>query len=247
MLGSVMSALSVSPVGPATLSALNALRPVQPSRIQSNQVGNPSESPALSAQKLVQTLFQRTLQATSLFPVAEPASASAGLAQDVTASLLAALSPPPAPVEVTAAPDATTNATTDTTTNAAALQSPDTSTSTAPASTVPAADIQDLPAVQDALDTSLSPDFAMQTALRFGAGVAAEATAAGIPGPDLGTGLVRDATTVLRLENLQPRTGGPGPEAFAQPETPTQRILRTYETSPAPSATQGANAVDLLA
>ena len=238
-----MGALSVSPVGPATFSALSALRPVQASRIQPNLVGNPSESPALSAQKLVQTLFQRTLQATSLLPVAEPASGSAGLAQDATASLLAALSPPPTPVEVTAAPDATTNATT----NAAALQSPDTSTSTTPASTVPAADIQDLPAAQDAFDTSLSPDFAMQTALRFGAGVAAEATASGIPGPDLGTGLVRDATTVLRLENLQPRTGGPGPEAFAPPETPTQRILRTYETGSALSATQGANAVDLLA
>jgi hypothetical protein len=146
-------------------------------------------------------------------------------------------------VEVTAAPDATTNATT----NAAALQSPDTSTSTTPASTVPAADIQDLPAAQDAFDTSLSPDFAMQTALRFGAGVVAQAAASGIPTPDLGAGLVRDATTVLRLENLQPRTGGPGPEAFTQAETPTQRILRTYETSPALSATQGANAVDLLA
>jgi hypothetical protein len=154
-------------------------------------------------------------------------------------------------VEVTAAPDATTNpitnASTNASTNAAALQSPDTSSSTAPASTVPATDIQDLPAAQDAFETSLSPDFAMQTALRFGAGVVAQAAASGIPTPDLGAGLVRDATTVLRLENLQPRTGGPGPEAFTQAETPTQRILRTYETSPALSATQGANAVDLLA
>ena len=238
-----MDALSVSPVGPATFSALSALRPVQASRIQPTQVGSPAESPALSAQKLVQTLFQRTLQATSLFPVAEPASGSAGLAQDATASLLAALSPPPAPVEVTAAPDATTNATT----NPAALPIPSTDSSTAPPTTVPATDVQDLPPAQDAFETSLSPDFAMQTALRFGAGVAAEATASGIPGPDLGTGLVRDAATVLRLDNLQPRTGGPGPEAFAQAETPTQRILRTYETGLALSATQGANAVDLLA
>jgi hypothetical protein len=93
----------------------------------------------------------------------------------------------------------------------------------------------------------LSPDFAMQTALRFGAGVVAQAATSGIPAPDLGTGLVRDATTVLRLENLQPHAGGPGPEAFARPESPAQRILRTYEAGSALSATQGTSAVDLLA
>jgi len=234
-----MDALSVSPVGPATFSALSALRPVQASRIQSTQVGNPAESSALSAQKLVQTLFQRTLQATSLSPVAEPVSGSAGMAQDVTTSLLAALTPSPAPADVTAAADATTNP--------AALSTSSTDSSTAPPSALPATDIQDVPAAQDAFDTSLNPDFAMQTALRFGAGVVAQAAASGIPTPDLGAGLVRDATTVLRLENLQPRTGGPGPEAFAPPETPTQRILRTYETGPAAlSATQGGGGVDLL-
>ena len=242
MLGSAMDALSVSPVGPATFSALSALRPVQASRIQSTQVGNPAESSALSAQKLVQTLFQRTLQATSLSPVAEPVSGSAGMAQDVTASLLAALTPPPAPADVTAAPEVT---------NPAALQSSDTSPSTAPSSTapssaVPAPNVQDLPAAQDAFEASLSPDFAMQTALRFGAGVVAQAAASGVPAADLGTGLVRDATTVPRLGNLQPRASGPGPEAFAQPETPTQRILRTYETGSALSATQGGGGEDLL-
>ena len=229
-----MDALSVSPVGPATLSALGALRPVPASRIQSTQVGNPAGPPALSAQNLVQTLFQRTLQTASLFPVAEPVTGSAGLTQDVTASLLTALSPPQATVAVTPAPDATTSA--------APVQA-----STAPSSAVPAPNVQDLPAAQDAFETSLNPDFAMQTALRFGAGVVAQAAASGMPTPDLGTGLVRDATTVLRLENLQPHAGGPGPEAFAQPESPAQRILRTYETGSALSATQGTSAVDLLA
>ena len=234
-----MDVLSISPVGPATLSALSALRPLQAPLIQSTQVGNPAGPPALSAQNLVQTLFQRTLQTASLFPVAEPVTGSAGLAQDVTASLLAALSPPQAPVAVTPAPDANASA--------AALQASSASSSTVPSSTVPAPNVQDLPAAQDAFETSLSPDFAMQTALRFGAGVVAQAAASGMPAPDLGTGLVRDATTVLRLGNLQPRAGGPGPEAFAQPESPAQRILRTYETGSALSATQGTSTVDLLA
>jgi hypothetical protein len=231
-----MDALSVSPVGPAALSALSALRPVQASRIQATQAGNPSGSAALSAQSLVQSLFQRTLQTTSLYPVSEPVTGSAALAQEATASLLAALTPPQAPANVTPAPDATTNP--------AALQASSSDSSTAPP-TLPA--VQDLPTAQDAFETSLSPDFAMQTALRFGAGVGAQAAASGIVAPDLGTGLVRDAATVLRLENLQPRTGGPGPEAFARPETPAQRVLRTYETGSAVSATQGTSSVDLLA
>jgi hypothetical protein len=87
----------------------------------------------------------------------------------------------------------------------------------------------------------------MQTALRFGAGVVAEAAASAVPATNLEAGLVRDATAVLRLGNLQPHAGGPGPEAFAQPQAATQRILRTYESGPISSATQGASTVDLLA
>lgn len=231
-----MDALSISPVGPATLRALSALRPVQASRIQPTQVGNPSESPALSAQRLAQSLFQRTLRTASLYPVSESVTGSAALAQEATASLLAALPLSQTPTNVTPVSDAT-----------AKPAVPQASSSTSPAAppTLPA--VQDLPAAQDAFATSLDPGFAMQTALRFGAGVVAQAAASGIPAPDLGTGLVRDATTVLRLENLQPRTGGPGPEAFARPETPAQRILRTYETGSALSATQGTSAVDLFA
>ncbi len=233
-----MDALSVSPVGPATLSALSALRPV-PAPLVQPPAGTPSETSALSIQKLAQSLFQQALQAAATYPVSEPATGSVGLAQEATASLLAALNPPQAPAGVTATPD--------TTAQPAVLPTPSTDASTAPPSALPATAVQDLPAPQDASAASLTPDFAMQTALRFGAGVVPQAAASGLPGTDLGTGLVRDATTILRLGNLQPRTGGPGPEAFAQPETSTQRILRTYESGSTLSATPGANAVDLLA
>jgi flagellar hook-length control protein FliK len=158
------------------------------------------------------------------------------LVQGATASLLAALTPAQAPAPATPASETTPNPT---------LQATDASTSSAPSPTAASPNVQDLPATQDAFETSLSPDFAMQTALRFGAGVVAQAAVA-VPATDLGTGLVRDATTVLRLENLQPSAGGPGPEAFAQAETPAQRILRTYETGSALSATRGAHALDLL-
>jgi hypothetical protein len=87
----------------------------------------------------------------------------------------------------------------------------------------------------------------MQTALRFGAGVVTEAMASAIPTADLGTGLVRDATSVLRLESLQARTSAPGPEAFAQPQTPAHRILQSYDSSSMGSAAPGASTVDLLA
>ena len=234
-----MDVLSISPVGPATLSALSALRPIRASLVQPTQVETPPGSPALSIQNLAQNLFQQTLQSAAVYPIAESVTTSAGLARDVTASLLAALNPPQATAEVTPAADATTNP--------AALPTSSIDSSTAPPTTLLATDVQSPAATQDAFETSLSPDFAMQTALRFGAGVVAQAAASGVPATDLGTGLVRDATTVLRLENLQPRAGGPGPEAFAQPETPAQRILRTYETGSALSATQGSNAVDFLA
>ncbi len=233
-----MEPIAINPIIPATLSALSPFQPAQTSVIQVSQTGKPSGSTALSAQSLAQSLFQQTLQAAAVYPISESVTGSAGLAQDVAAALLAALSPPQAPAGVTPAAGATTSP--------AALPTSSTDSSTAPPSALPATDVQDLPATQDASEASLSPDFAMQTALRFGAGVAAQA-AFGTPATDLGTGLVRDATAVPRLENLQSRASGPGPEAFAQAETPAQRILRTYETGSALSTTQGASAVDLLA
>jgi hypothetical protein len=86
----------------------------------------------------------------------------------------------------------------------------------------------------------------METALRFGAGVTSDAALAP-QAADFGSGLVRDANSVLRTGNLQPRTGGPGPEAFAQAQATLQRLVRSYETVPASAAIQSAGALDLLA
>lgn len=234
-----MEPIAINPIIPAALSALSPFQPAQTSVIQVSQTGKPSVSTAISAQSLAQHLFQQTLQTAALYPVSEPVSGNAGLTRGLTASLLAALSPAQAPAAATPPAEATAN------------PSP-VQTAEAPSSAPPPADLttpslQDLPANQDAFATSLSPDFAMDTALRFGAGVVTSTVTSGSSATDLGTGMVRDATAVLCLENLQPRAGGPGPEAFAQPGSPTQRVLRTYETGFALPATQGTNTVDLLA
>jgi hypothetical protein len=166
------------------------------------------------------------------------------LAQDAIASLLAALNPVQAPADTTPPATATTKPEVIQNLGAAASVI---SSSNLPASVTPAASLQDLPATQDGFGTSLNPDFAMQTALRFGAGVTIQAAAAEILGSHPGTGLVRDATSVLRLGNLQPQTGHPGPGAFAQSHSETQRILHTYGTDAAAGAIQDTSAVDLLA
>lgn len=232
MLGSVMAALSITPISPATLSALSALRPLQ---APAAPTGQTQGTTALSAQDLAQTLFQRTLQSATLLPLAEPATGVASLLQETTASLLASLTAPQAPAGATAATGAPPDPTT--------VQASDATTA---ASTTPTPALGDLPATEDALATSLNPDFAMGTALRFGAGVASD-VALTAQAPDLGAGLVRDATSVLRTGNLQPRAGGPGPEAYGQPPSAIQRILRTYETAAAVPATQGTSAVDVFA
>lgn len=221
MLGRVMDPLAVSPVSPATLSALSALRPPLPLAAPVAQdPGTPPLATQLSTQDLAQTLFQQALQKAVLFPLAEPAGAN--LAQDAAASLLAALTAPQATVAPTATPNATAAA-------GAALASQAQDTVTTAAATTPALAVE-LPAVQD----SSSLEFALQTALRFGAGVVTQATPAFQPA-DLAAGLIPDPAAVQRLGNLQPHAGGPGPEAFAHPQAahPVQRVLRTYEVAPA--------------
>jgi hypothetical protein len=228
-----MDTFSVGPINPVAVGILHTALPViQPPATLPGQTGRSAGPTAEPIQNLAQVLFRQTLQAASQYPISEPASGSASLAQDAATSLLAALNPTPATAgSASLAPAAT---------------SPAAGQTSISSSTTPAPNLQDLPTTQDAFGTSLSPDFAMQTALRFGAGVVTEA-AASVPAAELGTGLLRDATAVLRLGNLQPRTGGPGPEAFAQPQTATQRVLRTYEGSSTGPSTQGASTVDLLA
>jgi hypothetical protein len=169
-----------------------------------------------------QGLFQQALQAsTAIFQGGAQAASALGL-NDVP-SLLAALAPPQAA--------ASTTATTTTTTTPAV-----------PASNVAAAALAvtdastNAPALPDSTGSGL--DFALQTALRFGAGVGPLGTPLDRM-PELSAGLVRDASAVLRTAPLQDRAGGPGPEAFAQ------QAARTYRATPVPIPE--ASRLDLLA
>ncbi|HEY3401105.1 MAG TPA: hypothetical protein VGK03_10780 [Geothrix sp.] len=218
-----MDALAVSPVSPATLSALRP--PLALAAPVAQDQGTAGLATQLSTQDLAQTLFQQALQKAVLFPLAEPAGAN--LAQDAAASLLALTAPqataPPMATSAATSSNATSNAAAGTALATQAQDAVTTAAATTPALTA------ELPAVQD----SSSLEFALQTALRFGAGVVTQATPPFQPA-DLAAGLIPDPAAVQRLGNLQPHAGGPGPEAFAHPQAahPVQRVLRTYELAP---------------
>jgi hypothetical protein len=221
-----MDPLAVNAIGPVSLSALSGLRPVQ-------ALGTPvalKDAATLSLQGLAQGFFQQALQASAGSVLAEPATGSVALAQEAGASLLAALGA--APVEAT--PTATAAVTPP------ALPAPP--EAPAPTATPPASVPAEPQAVADPFAAGSSLEFALQTALRFGAGVAALATP-GLAPAGQGTGLVRDAAAVSRIGNLQSHTGGPGPEAFAHPQAPIQRALSDYRPAP---TTPGTGQVDLL-
>ena len=183
-------------------------------KVQANAQDATSANVQRLAQELAQGLFRQSLQAVALAPIAEPAATIPSFDSTATASLLASLSAPQA---------------------APAPTQPTTTAS----QTLP----QDLSALQDTFQTGASVDFALQTALRFGAGVVTPAGQASLPG-ELSAGLVRDPTAVPRLGNLQPNAGGLGPEAFAQTQAQLDRVLRTYTSPPvAEVATQ----LDILA
>jgi hypothetical protein len=245
-----MNVLPVVPVNPVAVNAVNTAelvhQPVTGSLAQSSKAAGTA---ALSIQDLTQSLFHQNLQAAALFPVLDPVSGSAGLAQDAIASLLATLNPAQAAAAATPAATPPTSLGPPPNLNPSAGAAPlaNALSSAAPSSAAPVATAQDLPASQDGFWASLSPDFAMQTALRFGAGVAIQAAPTALSGTAPGTGLVRDAASVLRLGNLQPHAGHPGPEAFTQSQPPTQQILQTYEAGATTTAPQGTSAVDLLA
>jgi len=226
-----MDALSLSPLAPATFNAVGALRPVQPLPVQEDKT---SGSRALAIQDLAQGLFQQALRASVLSPVTDSVSGNFGLGREATASLLASLSAPQAPATATPAADATTNAI-----NPAA-------SSSAPSPTPPAAVIADVPTAQDAYATSSTLDFALQAALRFGAGVAGLGTPA-LPSAELSPGLIRDAAAVQRLGSLQAQAGAPGSEAFTLPQATNTRLLRTYEVNSPLAIGSGSSRVDLFA
>lgn len=231
-----MGPLAVSAFSPLTLSAASALRPAQALPLPAASNGKASTSTTLALQDLAQGLFQRNLQAATLSALTEPAAGSAGLAAEATGSLLAALTAPQAPAETTATPDARTVP--------AVIQSAN--ASSAPTSAPPPTLPGDGSAAPGLNALNLSQDFALEAALRFGAGVASQAAPA-LQAGVLGAGLVRDAAVVPRLGNLQSRTGGPGPEAFAQRQASIQRAVRSYDALPATQGFGGAGQMDVLA
>ena len=222
-----MDALSLSPFAPVALGTLGPVRPLQPTTAQD---GNTSGSTAPTLQDLTQGLFRQTLQTSLAAPISEPGLVNGGLAPEATASLLAALTAPQATAGATPTVDTTTNAITQAT------------PSSAPSPTPPVT-ATELP-TQDVFANSSSLDFALQAALRFGAGVLGPGAAAQ-NAADLGTGLIRDATAVPRLEGLRGQAGAPGPEAYTQPQASAGRLLRDYEVGTPPVAAGGG--VDLLA
>ncbi|HEX7553192.1 MAG TPA: hypothetical protein VF378_06535 [Geothrix sp.] len=231
-----MGPLAVSAFNPLTLSMASALRPLPALPLPAAPNGKASTSTTLSIQDLAQGLFQRNLQAATLSALTEPAAGSAGLAAEATGSLLAALTAPQAPADTTATADATTVPAMVQTTDA----------SSAPTSAPPATVPGDVSAAQDPNALSSSQDFALEAALRFGAGVASQ-VAPTLQAGVMGAGLVRDAAAVPRLGNLQSRTGGPGPEAYAQRQASVQRVARTYEAIRATQGFGGAGQMDILA
>ena len=225
-----MDAFAISPLGtyglkpPATVLA--------PPKVQANAQDATSAGVQRLAQELAQGLFRQSLQAAALAPIAEPTAALPSFHSTATAALLASLSAPQASATAAEPSSATT-----------ALSAAQASEPTQPTTTASQTLPQDFGALQDTFRTGTSVDFALQTALRFGAGVVTPAGQTSLPG-ELGTGLVRDPAAVPRLRNLQPNAGGPGPEAFAQAQTQLDRVLRTYITPP---VTEVAPQLDLLA
>jgi hypothetical protein len=107
-----------------------------------------------------------------------------------------------------------------------------------PATAVVAAATETLATTPPA-ETGASADFALLTALRFGAGVIPLGAPAFTPA-ELGATLVRDAAAVPRLPSLQPQPGRPGPEDFArllQPQAP--QAVQAYRSAPAPATAAG--------
>ncbi len=230
-----MDPLSVNALGPASLSGLSALRPAQPVAVPPPSAGGSADALALTTQDLAQGLFQRTLQAASQFPWLGAGVGGTGLAQDAAATLFSALQAPQAAADTTPAPAQD---------NPRAVASAG-ATSTAPTANPGLVAPTALTASTDTFVSSTSLEFALQTALRFGAGVQGAAFAPYLV-TEPGSTLVRDATAVSRVGPLQPREGGPGPGDYAQPQGSAQQVLRSYGVLAA-AAPSGADQVDFMA
>jgi len=222
-----MDPLRLSALGGTVVSATTpalVIPKAQPGNVQGATGASGTQN---LVQSLAQDLFLRTLQATNPLTGAEQAApAGTDLAAGLAPSLLAALTAPSAAVAATA---------TTTTASGLATALPATPALATPDLTATAA--------QAEIPDSSSLAFALETALRFGAGVGPGAGPA-LALPDLGASLVRDAAAVPRLGNLQPQTGRPGPEAFTPPQVAVPQAVNAYRTSAVAEPPAG---LDLLA
>ncbi len=224
--GGAMDPLRLSALGGTAAMALNpalVIPKVQPGNVQGTAGTD-------ATQGLVQDLFLQTLQAASA--LAQTPATGPAPTPGVTDSLLAALTAVPAPAAATATADTPTAATTLATDLATPL--PATAALAVPElATVPPA----------ALPDSSTLAFALETALRFGAGVVPGAGPA-FQLPDAGAGLMRDATAVPRQPHLLLNTGRSGAELLAQPQTGVPQAVNAYRTAAVAEPPAG---VDLLA
>lgn len=218
-----MDPLRVEALGSAVLNV-----PRLPLAIPKWQSPTP-ETAAIAAQSQVQaltqgwaqTLLQPTVQAVAA-GTAVPAIPGTDPTQSFTSALAAALAP------ATPAPAAPT----------------DSGTATPIPGTAAAAAAAEPLATSTAVETGASADFALLTALRFGAGVIPLGAPA-LQAADLGATLVRDAAAVPRLPNLQPQPGRPGPGDFAHLlQTQAPQAAQAYQAVPAAATAAG---LDLLA
>lgn len=175
---------------------------------------------------LLQSTVQPALQAAAA-GTAVPATTATDPTQSFTSALAAALTPAQATATAASATAAPTDSGTATPIPATAVVAAATETL---ATTTPA-------------ETGASADFALLTALRFGAGVVPLGAPA-FTAADLGATLVRDAAAVPRLPSLQPQPGRPGPEDFArllQAQAP--QAVEAYRGAPAPATAAGLDLV----
>lgn len=230
--GGAMDPLRLSALGGTAAMALNpalVIPKVQPGNVQGTAGTD-------ATQGLVQDLFLQTLQAASA--LAQTPATGPAPTPGVTDSLLAALTAVPAPTAATATADTPT---------AATAAAPATTLATDLATPLPATAALAVPELATvppaALPDSSTLAFALETALRFGAGVVPGAGPA-FQLPDAGAGLMRDATAVPRQPHLLLNTGRSGAEVLAQPQTGVPQAVNAYRTAAVAEPPAG---VDLLA
>lgn len=222
-----MDPLRVEALGSAALNVPRLPLVIPKLQADAQAAGGSAQVQAL-AQGLAQTLVQQTFQ-TAVTGLAGSTPTGFDLTQGFTSALASALN---------AAQSTTSPSTTATATPVATAES---GTATPIPGTAASAVATEALTTSTPAETGASADFALLTALRFGAGVIPLAAPA-VTATDLGATLVRDAAAVPRLANLQAQPGRPGPEDFTrllQAQAP--QALQAYQAVPAATTSTGVN------